>query len=160
MRGPAAEEDRRLPDPRPNHLTWRLFVLAGLVGVAMVVLIGRLAVIQILDHERYAEEAAATHAGIVELPAPRGNILDATGFPLATSADTWDVYIDRWLGLHTEVAIERSTGAIKAVLVEIDRARGGRGGANRQDDGDRRARLHAELEQTPSKCDRTIAKSA
>jgi hypothetical protein len=33
---------------------------------------------------------------------------------------TWDVYIDRWLGLHTEVAIERTTGVIKSVLVEID----------------------------------------
>ena len=33
---------------------------------------------------------------------------------------TWDVYIDRWLGLHTEVAVERATGVIKSVLVEID----------------------------------------
>ena len=33
---------------------------------------------------------------------------------------TWDVYIDRWLGCHTEVAIERTTGVIKQVLVEID----------------------------------------
>lgn len=33
---------------------------------------------------------------------------------------TWDVYADRWLGLYTEVAIERATGVIKAVLVEID----------------------------------------
>jgi hypothetical protein len=33
---------------------------------------------------------------------------------------TWDVYIDRWLGLHTEVAVERTTGVIKSVLVEID----------------------------------------
>ena len=33
---------------------------------------------------------------------------------------TWDVYVDRWLGLHTEVAIERTTGVIKTVLVEID----------------------------------------
>jgi hypothetical protein len=33
---------------------------------------------------------------------------------------TWDVYIDRWLGCHTEVAIERTTGVIKSVLVEID----------------------------------------
>lgn len=97
MCGPAAEGDRRLPDPRPNHLTWRLTVLAGLVGIALFVLIGRLAVIQILDHQRYVEEAAVTHAGIATLPAPRGAILDATGFPLATSEDTWDVYIDRFL---------------------------------------------------------------
>ena len=53
-------------------------------------------VIQILDHHQYAEEAAATHAGIATVPAARGAILDSTGFPLATSEDTWDVYIDRF----------------------------------------------------------------
>ena len=100
-----------MPDPRPNHLTWRLFVLAGVVAVAMVVLIGRLAVIQILDHHRYAEEAAATHAGIAELPAPRGAILDATGFPLATSEDTWDVYIDRFLWRDRVKAEESANGS-------------------------------------------------
>jgi hypothetical protein len=32
----------------------------------------------------------------------------------------WDVYIARWLGAYIEVAIERTTGVIKSVLVEID----------------------------------------
>ena len=86
-----------MPDPRPNHLTWRLFLLSGLVFVALILLIGRLAVIQILDHDRYVEEAANTHAGIATLPAPRGAILDTTGLPLAASEDTWDIYIDRRL---------------------------------------------------------------
>ncbi len=98
-----------MPDPRPNHLTWRLLLLSGLVGVALVVLIGRLAVIQILDHEQYAEEAAVTHAGIATLPAPRGVILDSTGFPLATSEDTWDVYIDRFLWRDRVQAADAAT---------------------------------------------------
>jgi stage V sporulation protein D (sporulation-specific penicillin-binding protein) len=115
MRGPAAEGDRRLPDPRPNHLTWRLSVLAGLVGIALVVLVGRLAVIQILDHQRYVEEAAVTHAGVATLPAPRGAILDATGFPLATSEDTWDVYIDRFLWRDHAKAQEAANGLAAAL---------------------------------------------
>ncbi|MGE0134640.1 MAG: peptidoglycan D,D-transpeptidase FtsI family protein [Dehalococcoidia bacterium] len=86
-----------MPESRPNHLTWRLIVLTCLVGMAMVALLVRLAMIQIVNHERYVEEAAATHLGVADLPAPRGAILDASGFPLATSEDTWDVYIDRFL---------------------------------------------------------------
>ena len=33
---------------------------------------------------------------------------------------TWDVYIGGWLGLYTEVAIERATGVVTQRLVEID----------------------------------------
>jgi hypothetical protein len=32
----------------------------------------------------------------------------------------WDVYVGRWLGLHTEIAIERATGTVVQRLVEID----------------------------------------
>jgi cell division protein FtsI/penicillin-binding protein 2 len=91
-------------DGRPDHLTWRLRLLATLVGFAFVALLARLAMIQIADHERYAEEAAVTHHGIDSVPAPRGAILDATGFPLATSIDTWDVYIDSFLWRQADKA--------------------------------------------------------
>ena len=33
---------------------------------------------------------------------------------------TKDVYIGDWLGLHTEVVIDRATGAVDSTLVEID----------------------------------------
>ncbi|HTL31946.1 MAG TPA: hypothetical protein VL326_02410 [Kofleriaceae bacterium] len=33
---------------------------------------------------------------------------------------TWDVYIGRWLGLHTEIAVDRTTGDVVQKLVEID----------------------------------------
>ena len=33
---------------------------------------------------------------------------------------TWDVYIASWLGLHTEIAVERATGKVMQRLVEID----------------------------------------
>jgi cell division protein FtsI/penicillin-binding protein 2 len=82
---------------RPSQLTWRHRALAAAVALAFVALIGRLALIQLVEHERYAEEAANARQGAASLPAPRGAILDATGFPLASSVDTWDVYVDAFL---------------------------------------------------------------
>src|SRR3972149_3027677 len=43
------------------------------------------------------EQAAVPRQGAVTVPATRGAILDATGYPLATSVDTWNVSIDRLL---------------------------------------------------------------
>jgi cell division protein FtsI (penicillin-binding protein 3) len=93
-----------LADGRPDHLTWRLRLLAGIVALSLVALLGRLAMIQIVDHAQYTEEAAVTHHGVDTVPAARGVILDATGFPLATSVDTWDVYIDAFLWQQTDKA--------------------------------------------------------
>ena len=82
---------------RPNHLTWRHWLLATLMVAGFIALLARLAVIQIGGHEQYLQEAAAARIGVAEVPASRGAILDATGYPLATSIDTWDVYIDTFL---------------------------------------------------------------
>ncbi len=81
-------------------------MLIAVVALAFVGLVGRLAQIQIVDHDRYAEEAAITRYGASSLPAPRGVILDATGFPLAISIDTWDVYLDSYLWRDRERARE------------------------------------------------------
>ena len=83
---------------RPNHLTWRHWLLAAMVLAGFAALLVRLAIIQVGDHSKYLEEAAAAHMGVANVPATRGAILDATGAPLAISIDTWDVYIDtfRW----------------------------------------------------------------
>ena len=54
-----------------------------LASIAMVMV--RLYQVQILNHEGYLEQAAVTRQGAATLPAARGAILDATGYPLATS---------------------------------------------------------------------------
>ncbi|MCY4455831.1 MAG: penicillin-binding protein 2 [Chloroflexi bacterium] len=89
---------------RPNHLTWRHWLLATLMVAGFTALLVRLAIIQIGGHEQYLEEAAAARVGVAEVPASRGAILDATGYPLATSIDTWDVYIDTFLWRDRERA--------------------------------------------------------
>jgi cell division protein FtsI/penicillin-binding protein 2 len=101
-------------------LTWRLRLIAAVVACAMLALLGRLATIQIADHARYVEEAAATHHGAASVPAPRGAILDATGFPLATSVDTWDVYIDSFLWRQTEKARAAASRLADALLMDAD----------------------------------------
>ena len=79
-----------------NNLTWRHRVLATAVALSFVAILVHLYRVQVLDHDIYMKEAAVTRQGAVTIPASRGAILDATGYPLATSVDTWDVYIDRF----------------------------------------------------------------
>ncbi len=84
-------------DARPDHLTWRHWVVTILVIAALGLIVFRLYNLQVVDHELYLERAIQTRHGDAEVPAPRGVITDATGYPLAASVDTWDVYIDRFL---------------------------------------------------------------
>ena len=100
---------------RPNHMTWRHWLLSSLIALAFVALLGRLAQIQIVEHERYAAEAAASRVGAAIVPAPRGAILDASGYPLASSIDTWDLYLDFFLWQDRA----RARGAALALATEL-----------------------------------------
>ncbi|MCY4639737.1 MAG: penicillin-binding protein 2 [Chloroflexi bacterium] len=97
-------------DARPDHLTWRHLALALLLLAGAGALVWRLVVIQVLEHERYRDEAALLHYGATEVPAPRGAIISANGYPLATSIDTWDVYLDRSRWDDHESATEAARG--------------------------------------------------
>jgi cell division protein FtsI (penicillin-binding protein 3) len=63
------------------------FVTAGLVGVAC-----RAWGLQVDEGDRYREMAARQHAASVNIPAPRGEILDAQGRALAVSADADSIW--------------------------------------------------------------------
>ncbi|HEX8115567.1 MAG TPA: hypothetical protein VF516_47905, partial [Kofleriaceae bacterium] len=58
-----------------------LVVTAGLSGVAW-----RAWALQVHDGDRYRALAARQHALTVEIPAPRGDVIDAHGRPLAVTA--------------------------------------------------------------------------
>jgi cell division protein FtsI/penicillin-binding protein 2 len=72
-----------------------LLVLAGLFALCGMALTARVAYVQIVDHDHYQAEAHNEHYGQQEIRAPRGAILDRNGFPLATTVDAFDVYINR-----------------------------------------------------------------
>ena len=86
-----------MPDSTPDHFTWRHHLLVTIIALMFTVLVVRLAQIQIIDHEQYSEQAAFTHYGATSVPAPRGAIIDSTGYPLAISVPSWDIYLDSHL---------------------------------------------------------------
>ncbi len=91
--------------PSPHPRTWRLAVLATVFGLAALGLVGRLAWIQVVHHERYAQQAVGEHDTTVPVAAHRGAILDRSGYPLAVSVDAFDVYVDRAQWKNQAVAL-------------------------------------------------------
>ncbi|MBF6598961.1 MAG: penicillin-binding protein 2 [Dehalococcoidia bacterium] len=73
----------------------RLIALAGVFAVAGLLLAARVAYIQLVDDARYKAEARNEHYGQQVVRAARGAILDRNGFPLATTVNAYDVYINR-----------------------------------------------------------------
>jgi cell division protein FtsI/penicillin-binding protein 2 len=100
-------------------MNWRLASLIGLLALATIGLVVRLAFIQIIDHERYTLEAQAEHFDARLVHSSRGAILDRNGFPLATSIDVFDVYIDRraW---HDDIGAPGRIAEILAPLLVMD----------------------------------------
>ena len=58
-------------------------------------LTARVAYIQVVRNDYYKAEARNEHFGQQEVRAPRGAILDRNGYPLATTIEAFDVFIDR-----------------------------------------------------------------
>jgi cell division protein FtsI (penicillin-binding protein 3) len=73
-------------DPRGDHgRRRRTVVVALLVACAFLVLLGRLAVLQVVKHEEYARLADSQHAKTIPLKPRRGTIVDRHGQVLAMS---------------------------------------------------------------------------
>lgn len=102
-----------------SRFTWRFGVLAVVLLASTAGIIGRLAYIQILHHQRYWLEAQEEHVEKKLVRSERGAILDRNGFPLATSIDVYDVYIDRraW---KDDVTKAQKTAAGLAANLGID----------------------------------------
>jgi stage V sporulation protein D (sporulation-specific penicillin-binding protein) len=80
---------------RRGRVSWRIIVLALVFAGGAVGLVGRLAYLQILHHHYYTLEAEEEHLSRQTVRPTRGAILDRNGYPLATSLDTYDLYIGR-----------------------------------------------------------------
>ncbi len=78
-----------------SRFTWRFGVLAMVLLLSTGGVVGRLVQIQVLEHEDYRLEVQEVHGEKKLVRSERGAILDRSGFPLATSIDLFDVYIDR-----------------------------------------------------------------
>ncbi len=77
-----------------HRLSWRYLVLFLALFVGAGAIVTRLVQVQIINHDYYASRAEEEHLRQTLVRAPRGAILDRSGFPLATTVDAFDVYID------------------------------------------------------------------
>ncbi len=88
-----------------------LFALAG-AGIAI-----RVAFIQLVDDSHYREEARDEHFGQQEVRAERGAILDRNGYPLATTVEAYDIFIDRetW----QDISVARKAADVIAPVIGL-----------------------------------------
>ena len=63
----------------------RLIIVAGLFGIAGIVIVARAIQLQLLDHEFLSKQGDSRHIRVETLTAHRGMITDRNGEPLAVS---------------------------------------------------------------------------
>ena len=80
---------------KPGGVTWRLWAVIAALGLGALIITGRLAWLQLLNHQQYAREARLTHMSEQTLLDRRGALLDRNGYPIAASEDTYDVMVER-----------------------------------------------------------------
>ncbi len=73
----------------------RIFILGGAFAFCAIALGVRVAYVQLVRADHYQSEARNEHFGQQEIRAPRGAILDRNGYPLATTVDAYDIWINR-----------------------------------------------------------------
>lgn len=78
-----------------GRMNGRLWAVAAVLLLGGVALTGRVAYIQLANGEHYKAIANNEHFGQQVVRAARGAILDRNGYPLATTVDAFDVYINR-----------------------------------------------------------------
>ena len=74
--------------------TRRIWLPGVVMGLLAAVIVARLVELQVIEHERYAEQAREELQGSSTELARRGAIVDRNGHAFATSVDTWDIYVN------------------------------------------------------------------
>lgn len=118
-------------DARPQDLRNRLSAYAGLMLFVLLVLLGRLWVLQVVRGEEYAREAEANHLKEREIPAPRGSIYDAHGNRLAEVRASFDLVVQPLDVDPGPPAAER----VRSRRFSAPGADGGDGGESEERDG-------------------------
>ena len=103
--------------------TRRVWPPAIVLGTFAAVVLARLVHVQILEHDRYAAEARSALHTSDTVFASRGSILDRNGFPLALSADTWDLYASSRVWRNAESARLGSEAIAQATGLDAARLR-------------------------------------
>lgn len=105
----------RAPSPRPRRFKGRRRILLTAWLLAMLGLVARAGVVQVAQGPLWQEVALSQHRQTLEVPGPRGTILDRNGNPLAASNVTFRVGVaPRELLPETrDQVLERLRGELK-----------------------------------------------
>jgi len=76
------------------NTTWRVWMVMVVIAAGGAILTARLAQLQLIDHQRYADEARLSHVSQDTLSDRRGALLDRNGYPLAGSEDSFDIMVE------------------------------------------------------------------
>lgn len=89
--------DRVLPtgDPSPPRTLVRMRVLGALVAALFALMVVRLWYLQVLDTSAYSKTVAGQQIRAIEVPAPRGLILDRAGATVVGDQVTEDITLSR-----------------------------------------------------------------
>ena len=79
--------------PQPQTLAWRLWVIYGVIALAMGSLLFRLASLQILEEADWLDQAVDNYTTTVSIPPARGIIYDRNGNILAGNIPSYNVVI-------------------------------------------------------------------
>ncbi len=100
---------KKLRNKRWNTVTWRVWAVVGVIAFGAVVVTLRLVQLQIIEHQKYSEQARNTHIARETISDRRGALLDRNGYPLAASQDTYDLMVERGRWLNPDIARAQST---------------------------------------------------
>ncbi|MEL6984023.1 MAG: penicillin-binding transpeptidase domain-containing protein, partial [Actinomycetota bacterium] len=103
----SADHDSSVPPRR------RFDLVAAIVGVLLLVLLGRIVHLQLMVAPEFRDIAAGNRIRVIETVAPRGRLLDAAGRVLAGSRTSYDVTLD-WQGLADFDAQDRRAVFLQA----------------------------------------------
>lgn len=102
-------------DSLSNNLsTWRIFSLGIVLVGVFAVYIGRLFVLQVIDHEIYQAQADDNRTDYINIPALRGIIYDRNSYILAQNIPSYHVVI-------TPVELPDDAGEIQRIFRELSK---------------------------------------
>ncbi len=78
---------------RMESSIWRLLIIYGVIGLALVVLLLRLVSLQVFQEQSWFDQAVENYTTSVSIPAPRGIIYDRNGYILAENVASYNVVI-------------------------------------------------------------------
>jgi penicillin-binding protein 2 len=100
---------------RQGDFNRRAFLLGGLTGLGLAALGGRLALLQVVEAQRYESLAASNQFNFRLVPPPRGRVLDRSDVVLASNRPNFRLLVSR----DDEMDVEATVNTL-AQLVSID----------------------------------------